>query len=77
LKAKKDAADAADAAHRKQQQAEIDAWQAKIKAEERASAAEERRKARAACTVIYRSTIDKRRSDLTVREEQQVAACQA
>jgi hypothetical protein len=37
----------------------------------------EARRARAACVVIYRNTVDKKISDLTVREEQQVRACQA
>ena len=36
-----------------------------------------RQKIRAACTAIYQSTIDKKVKDLTVREEEQVRACQA
>src|ERR1017187_6541833 len=79
--AKDDAAEAALrkrlAAEQKRKQAEAAAQQAKIKAEEDARAAEERRKIRAACTVIYKDTIDKKVKDLTVREEQQVQACQA
>jgi hypothetical protein len=37
----------------------------------------ERLKIQAACSVIYQNTINKKISDLTVREEQQVRACQA
>jgi hypothetical protein len=79
--AKKDAAEAARrkrlAAEQKLKQAEADARYAKMKAEEYAKAAEERRKLRAACTVIYQNTVDKKVKDLTVREEQQVRTCQA
>jgi hypothetical protein len=79
--AKRDAAEAARrkrlAAEQKKKQAEADARYAKVKAEEDAKAAEERRKVRAACTIIYQNTIDQKVKDLTVREEQQVRACQA
>lgn len=79
--AKDDAAEAARrkrlAAEQNRKQAEAAARQTKIKTEEDARAAEERRKIRAACTVIYKNTIDKKVKDLTVREEQQVQACQA
>jgi hypothetical protein len=79
--AKKDAAEAARrkrlAAQRKQKQAEADAQYTKMKAEEDTKAAEDRRKIRAACSNIYQSTIDKKVKDLSVREEQQVRACQA
>jgi hypothetical protein len=37
----------------------------------------ERLKIQAACSVIYQNTINKKVSDLTVREEQQIRACQA
>ena len=51
-----------------------------IQAEERAKvearAAEERRRIRATCAAIYRNTANKKVSDLTVKEEQQVRACQ-
>jgi hypothetical protein len=79
--AKKDAAEAARrkrlAAQRKQKQAEADAQYTKMKAEEDTKAAEDRRKIRAACSNIYQSTVDKKVKDLSVREEQQVRACQA
>lgn len=78
--AKKDAIEAARrkrlAAEQKRKQAEADARYAKMKAEKEAIAAEERRKLRVACAVIYKSTIDKKVKDLTVREEQQVRTCQ-
>jgi hypothetical protein len=48
----------------------------KERAVEAVRAAEERRKLRANCTIIYQNTIDKKVKDLTVREEQQVRACQ-
>ena len=79
--AKKDAAEAAHrkrlAAEQKKKQTEADARYAKIKAEEDAKAAEERRKIRAACSAIYQNTADTKISNLTVKEEQQVRACQA
>jgi hypothetical protein len=79
--AKKDEAEAARrkrlAAEQKKKDAELNARTAKDRAEEDAKAAEERRKIRAACTVIYRNTVDKKVKDLTVGEEQQVRACQA
>ena len=79
--AKKNAAEAARQkrlmAEQIRKQAEADARYAKMKAEEDAKAAEKRRKVRAACTVIYQYTVDKKVNDLTVREEQQVRACQA
>lgn len=79
--AKKDAAEAArrnrQAAEQKRKQADADARYAKVKAKADAKAAEEKRKTRAACGVIYQNTIDKKVKDLTVREEQQVRACQA
>lgn len=65
------------AAEQKRKQAEADARYAKIQAEEAAKAAEEHRRIRAACSVIYQNTVDKKISNLTVREEQQVRACQA
>jgi hypothetical protein len=64
------------AAQQKRKQAEADARYAKMKAEENAKASEEQRRVRAACTVVYQSTIDKKVKDLTVREEQQVRSCQ-
>ena len=75
--AKTDAAEAArrkqQAAERKRRQAEADARDARAKAEQDTKAAE----IRLACAVIYRNTADKKISDLTVKEEQQVRACQA
>jgi hypothetical protein len=52
---------------------------AKQKAEEKeeANAAFERRKIRVACSTIYRNTADKKLKDLTMKDEQQVRACQA
>jgi hypothetical protein len=80
-RARKDAAEAARrkrlAAERKQKQKDADARYTEMKVEEDAKAAEERRKLRAACTVIYQNTVDKKVKDLTVREEQQVRECQA
>lgn len=74
---KKDAAEASRRKRADASRAEQNAQYAKYKAEEDAKAAEERRKLRAACTAIYHDTIDKKVKDLTVREEQQVRACQA
>ena len=78
--AKKDEAEAARrkrlAAEQKKKDAELNTRIANDRAEEDAKAADERRKIRAACTVIYQNTIDKKVKDLTVREEQQVRACQ-
>jgi hypothetical protein len=56
---------------------QLAAINAKIKAERNAKDAEDKRKLRANCTVIYQNTIDKKVKDLTVREEEQVRACQA
>jgi hypothetical protein len=79
--AKKDAADAARrkrvAAEKKKRDAELSVRMAKEKAEEQAKAAEEQRKIRDRCAAIYQNTADKKLKDLTVREEQQVRACQA
>ena len=81
VQAKKDAADAARrkrlAAEQKRKQAELDARIAKERADNEARAAEERRKIRAACSTIYQNTADTKLKDLTVKEEQQVRACQA
>ncbi|HEY4359375.1 MAG TPA: hypothetical protein VGN17_00300 [Bryobacteraceae bacterium] len=66
----------AELTRQKQLTAERNARLAKQKAEDDAKAAEEQRKTRAACGVIYQNTIDKKIRDLTVREEQQVRACQ-
>jgi hypothetical protein len=78
--AKKDAAEAARrrqlAAEQKKKDAELNARIAKSRAEREAAAAEEERKLRANCTLIYQNTIDTKVKDLTVREEQQVRACQ-
>jgi hypothetical protein len=64
------------AEERKQRDSKEAARAAKLKAEEDARAAEERRKVRVACAAIYQATIDKKVKDLTVREEQQVRGCQ-
>jgi hypothetical protein len=47
------------------------------RAEEEAKSAEEQRKIREACSALYQNTADKKIKDLTVREDQQVRACQA
>jgi hypothetical protein len=79
--AKKDLAEAARrkriAAEQKKKDAELNARLATEGAAERIRAAEERRILRANCTVIYQKTVDMKVKDLTVREEQQVRACQA
>jgi hypothetical protein len=64
------------AEEQKKKDAELNTRLAKYRAEKEAADAEERRVLRANCTVIYQSTIDKKVKDLTVREEQQVRACQ-
>jgi hypothetical protein len=64
------------AEERKQKEVKDAARAAQLKAEEDVKAAEERRKVRVACAAIYQATIDKKVKDLTVREEQQVRACQ-
>lgn len=79
--AKSDAAEAIRrkrlAAEQKRKESEANARYAKTRAEEDAKTAEERRKVSAVCSVVYQNTIDKKVKDLTVREEQQVRACQA
>jgi hypothetical protein len=79
--AKEDAAEAARqkrlAAEAKKKQAEDDAREAKISAERNAKEADERRKVREACSVVYQNTIDTKMKDLTVRQDEQVRACQA
>jgi hypothetical protein len=64
------------AEEQKKKDAELNARLAKYRAEKEAADAEERRILRANCTVIYQKTIDKKVKDLTVREEEQVRACQ-
>jgi hypothetical protein len=79
--AKKDAAEAARrrrlAAEHKKKEAELDARIAMERADEEARAAEELRRVRLACSTTYQNTADKKVKDLTVKEEQQVRACQA
>ena len=79
--AKKDALEAARqkrlAAERRKKQADEDARYAKIRAEIRAKEAEEQAKIRLACAAIYKATSDKKMGDLTVKEDQQVRACQS
>jgi len=65
--------DAEEAARQKRLEAEHTRKQAEA---DRKTAAE-RRRLQAVCRVVYRNTIDKKITDLTVREEQQVRACQA
>ena len=75
---------AAEAKHRKRLAAEREkraagerARAAKIRAEREAKAAEERARLRAACSLIYERIGNKMMSDLTVKEAQQVRACEA
>ena len=79
--AKKTAAEATRrkrwAAEREKRAAEERARETKIRAEREARAAEERARLRAACSLIYKRVADKRMSDLTVKEAQQVRACEA
>jgi hypothetical protein len=58
--------DAAEAAHKK-----------RLEEEQRKKDAEESRRLRATCTLLYKTTVDKKVSDLTVGEEQRVRACQS
>ena len=51
--------------------------QAKKDAAEEAQAVKERHRVREACAAIYRTTSNMKVSDLTVKQEQQVRACQA
>ena len=80
VQAKKDATEVAHrkrlALEKKNKQAESDAKDARFKAEADAVEAAKQQRVRAACAVIYQNTIDKKVKDLTVREEQQVRACQ-
>jgi hypothetical protein len=64
-------------AEQERSQADLDARIAKERAEQETQEAQERRKVRTACSAIYRDTADKKLRDLTVREDQQVRACQA
>jgi hypothetical protein len=63
------------AAEGKRKEAEEVARQAKIRAEQDAKAAAERARVRAACASIYKATADKKLSDVTVKEAQQIEAC--
>ena len=80
-KAKADAEEekrlAAEAKEEARKEALENARLTKLRAIQAAKDAEERRRIRAACSAIYRSTADRKVSDLTVKEEQQVRACQA
>jgi hypothetical protein len=64
------------AAEQKKKNTELEARSVTAKAEQEQKDAEARRKLRANCTTIYQNTIDKKVRDLTVREEEQVRACQ-
>lgn len=80
-RAKKDAAEAVRqkriAAEQKKRDAEESLHNAKARMEQAAKDARERERLRAVCFEVYRMTADKKVGDLTVREEQQVRACQA
>jgi len=65
------------AAERKKKEQEEAAALARIRAQEEAEAAAKAVKLKATCLLVYKSTIDKRTGDLTVRETEQVRACQA
>jgi hypothetical protein len=79
--AKKDAAEAARqkrlAAERKRKETEENARLEKERADEQAKTAKQQQTLRAGCLLVYQNTADKKVSDLTVKEEQQVRACQA
>ena len=59
----------------RQKQTEVEQKQRELA--EKAKAAEQKRQLTASCSEVYKNTIDKKVRDLTVREEQQVRACQA
>jgi hypothetical protein len=65
----------AEAALKRQQAKEAAAY-AKMKAAQDAKTAQELVRVRAACAAIYQRTSDMKVKDLTVKEEQQVRACQ-
>jgi hypothetical protein len=77
---KKEAAEAATrrrlTVERKKKDAEESLRMAEIQAEEDAQAAAQRARVKAACRSIYQTTIDKKQGDLTVRESEQIRACQ-
>jgi hypothetical protein len=78
---KKEESDAARrkklAAEQRKRRAEEEALLAKIRAEQDAKEATERAKLKATCRLVYQSTIDKKQGDLTVREAEQIRACQS
>lgn len=61
----------------RQKQKQLAAKDREREAAAEAQALEKRNRARSNCAEIYTATINKRIADLTVREEQQVRACQA
>lgn len=67
----------ADETKRRKRLAEEEARAKRAREVREAAEAEERIRLRSACSKIYEKTADKRIADLTVREEQQVRACQA
>jgi hypothetical protein len=69
--------DAEDAARYAKERAKAEATEAARQKQLGAEAAQERARLRAACAVIYKNTADKKMGDLTVKEDQQVKACQA
>lgn len=77
-----------EVAKRKEERSKKEEAQARVAAKAEAAAAKaeaaaasaadtERRRVRAACAAVYQNTADKRMGDLTVKEDQQVKACQA
>lgn len=65
------------AAEQRKQRAAADARYARLKAEQDVKDAQERARIRAACSIIYQKTAEMKTRDLTVKQEQQVRACQA
>jgi hypothetical protein len=65
------------AEEQKRKRDEEQAREAKLTAEREKEEAAERKRLEAVCRMVYRSTIDKKKSDLTVRQEQQIKACDA
>jgi hypothetical protein len=64
-------------AEEKSVQAEKDTLEADRQAAKEAAEAEEMLRIKARCHALYKRTIDKKQADLTVRETQQITACEA
>jgi hypothetical protein len=70
------AAEAKKAAAEATRQRQIEAKRAKARVDQAERAAAERRRIKSLCLALFAATADKKVKDLTVREEQQVRACQ-